>query len=127
MDENNNSDKKFENEYCIGVPSYNINRKTLIGSYVIIPKSRVKSPFDLSEYEWAATKEIMDKIKQYIDTKYNPDGYNLGWNVGKVAGQEVEYAHMHIIPRFKDEPYSGKGIRHWSKKDENIRPSLITK
>jgi histidine triad (HIT) family protein len=51
----------------------------------------------------------------------------LGWNAGNAAGQEVEYAHMHIIPRFNDEPYAGKGIRYWIKKDENIRPNLITK
>ena len=94
-------DERFENKYCLGVPSLNVNNKTLIGSYVIIPKSYVKSPFELSVDEWVATKEMMNKIKQYIDTKYNPDGYNLGWNVGAVAGQEVEYAHMHIIPRFR--------------------------
>lgn len=125
MEEFNQSDMSFENEYCIGVPSFNDNRKTLIGSYVIIPKSHVKSPFELSIDEWIATKEIIDKIKQYIDTKYNPDGYNLGWNVGKVAGQEVNYAHLHIIPRYKDEPYAGKGIRYWFKKNENIRSSLL--
>lgn len=114
-------DERFENKYCIGVPSFNKNNKTLIGSYVIIPKSYVKSPFELSIDEWAATKEMMNRIKQYIDIKYNPDGYNLGWNVGATAGQEVEYTHMHIIPRFKDEPFAGKGIRHWFKKDENTR------
>jgi len=112
----------FENEYCIGVPSLNKNPKTLIGSYVIIPKSHVKSPFDLSVEEWLATKDLMDRIKSYIDEKYKPDGYNLGWNVGAVAGQEVEYAHLHIIPRYKDEPYAGRGIRYWLKQDENIRP-----
>jgi len=126
MDEVKLNDKSFENEYCIGVPSINPNRKTLIGSYVIIPKSKVKSPFELSLEEWIATKDLMDEIKQYLDAKYNPDGYNLGWNVGKVAGQEVEYAHLHIIPRFKDEPYAGRGIRYWLKKDENIRPGLIS-
>jgi len=117
-------DERFENKYCIGVPSLNANNKTLIGSYVVIPKSYVNSPFDLSADEWAATKEIMYEIKQYIDTKYKPDGYNLGWNVGVAAGQEVEYAHLHIIPRFQDEPFAGKGIRHWLKKEENMRRTL---
>ena len=120
----NQWDERFENEYCMGVLSFNKNSKTLIGSYVIIPKSYVKSPFDLSGDEWIATKEIMNRIKQYINKKYNPDGYNWGWNVGYAAGQEVEYAHMHIIPRLKDEPFAGKGIWHWIKKDENIRPRL---
>ena len=121
-----NDNIKFENEFVIGVPSTDDNGKqfdkTLAGSYVIVPKSYVKSPFDLSEQEWYYTKKMLDIIKEYLDDKYKPDGYNLGWNVGKVAGQTVEHAHLHIIPRFKDEPFAYRGIRHWLKKDENVRP-----
>ena len=117
--------KNFENESCVGVPSTdrdgNIYTKTLIGSYVIVPKSYVETPFDLSEQEWMDTKKMLDIIKSHLDEKFNPDGYNLGWNVGKTAGQTVSHAHFHIIPRFKDEPYAEKGIRHWLKKDENAR------
>ena len=118
---------KFENETVIGVPSTNAEGKqfdkTLIGSYVIVSKSHVSTPFELSGREWQDTKKMMHTIKQHLDEKYKPDGYNLGWNVGKVAGQEVEYVHLHIIPRFVDEPFAGKGIRHWLKKDENARPN----
>jgi len=123
---NMNPHKNFENESCIGVPSTdndgNMYSKILIGSYVVVPKSYVETPFDLSEQEWIDTKKMIDTIKSYLDEKYNPDGYNLGWNVGKIAGQTVSHAHLHIIPRFKDEPFAGKGIRHWLKKDENTRP-----
>lgn len=121
-------DVKFENDFVVGVPSTDNNGKqfdkTLIGSYVIIPKSHVSTPFDLSEQKWSYTKKMIDTVKQYLDRKYKPDGYNLGWNVGKAAGQEVPHAHLHIIPRFHDEPFAGKGIRHWLKKEENARPSL---
>jgi diadenosine tetraphosphate (Ap4A) HIT family hydrolase len=120
------SDTKFENESVIGVPSTDRNgnqfENTLVGSYVVIPKSHVPTPFDLTEREWADTKKMIDIIKQYLDEKYKPDGYNLGWNVGLIAGQEVKHAHLHVIPRFADEPFAGKGIRHWLKKDENSRP-----
>jgi len=126
-----NDNLRFENTSVIGVPSRdkngNIFDKTLIGSYVIIPKSRVETPFDLSEQEWIDTKRMIDTIKQWLDKEYKPDGYNLGWNVGQIAGQTVSYAHLHIIPRFKDEPFAGKGIRHWIKKDENARPSNTIK
>ena len=121
----NKDDPTFENEWVMAVPSTDSNGKaydkTLVGSYVIIPKSHVPTPFDLCQQEWAATKEMLDTIKQHLDHKYAPDGYNLGWNVGHMAGQTVAYAHMHVIPRFSDEPFAGKGIRHWLKKDENIR------
>jgi diadenosine tetraphosphate (Ap4A) HIT family hydrolase len=122
---NTDKDPKFETELVYAVPSTDGNgkvfSKTLIGSYVVIPKSHVETPFDLSEAEWVDTKKLIDTVKNHLDTKYNPDGYNLGWNVGRVGGQEVSHAHLHIIPRFKDEPFAGKGIRHWLKKDENAR------
>jgi len=118
---------KFENELVYAVPAIDsdgkVLDKALKGSYVVIPKSHVKTPFDLSELEWADTKRMIDTVKWHLDEKYKPDGYNLGWNVGRVAGQTVEYAHLHIIPRFADEPFANIGIRYWLKKDENTRPS----
>lgn len=117
----------FENETMIAVKSNNLKNNTLIGSYVIIPKSQVGSPFELSQKEWVDSKSLMLEVKAYIDQKYSPDGYNIGWNVGKAAGQEVAHAHMHIIPRFSDEPYAGKGLRYWFKQPENIRTSLKNK
>ena len=114
----------FENETMLAMKSNHLKHGTMIGSYVIVPKSEVISPFDLTDKEWADTKELMTKVKEYIDKTYKPDGYNIGWNVGAVAGQSVAHAHMHIIPRYADEPLAGKGIRSWFKQPENIRESL---
>ena len=114
----------FENDTMVAVKSNNLKNNTLIGSYVIIPKSEVGSPFELSDKEWADSKSILIQVKQYIDKKYKPDGYNIGWNVGEVAGQHVAHAHLHIIPRYADELYAGKGLRHWFKQPENMRESL---
>lgn len=114
----------FENDTMVAVKSNNLKDNTLIGSYVIIPKSEVGSPFELSDKEWADSKSLMLEVKKYVDEKYAPDGYNIGWNVGEVAGQSVAHAHMHIIPRYADEPYAGKGLRYWFKSPENVRASL---
>ena len=120
----NTDEPVFENETAIAVRSNNLKDKVLTGSYVIIPKSRVSSPFELSEKEWNDTRELLLKVKEYVDATYKPDGYNLGWNVGEVAGQSVAHAHLHILPRYSDEPFAGKGIRSWLKKPENARISL---
>ena len=111
----------FENETMMAVRSNNLKDNVLVGSYVIIPKSGVTSPFELSDKEWADTKKLLDEVKAYLDVTFKPDGYNLGWNVGEVAGQSVKHAHLHILPRYKDEPFAGKGIRSWLKKPENAR------
>jgi len=114
----------FENEYCI-CSKPDDNGQILVGSCIIIPKAHKETVFDLSYEEWEATKQLIDKVKIYLDEKYKPDGYNVGWNCGKTGGQEVFHAHLHIIPRYADEPYAGRGIRSWIKREENRRPKTF--
>lgn len=40
---------------------------------------------------------------------------------GRSGGQSVFHAHMHVIPRFADEPYAGRGMRSWIKEEANRR------
>lgn len=116
----------YEGEFvvCLTIPE-----KVLIGSCIIIPKTHRETVFDLSDEEWAETRTMITKVKKYLDSKFEPEGYNLGWNVGKVGGQEIFHAHLHIIPRYKNEPYAGKGIRHWLKKSNNkyLHKNIIRK
>ena len=55
---------------------------------------------------------LLQQARALLDERYQPDGYNVGWNSGAVGGQEVFHAHLHVIPRFRDEPLAGQGIRH---------------
>jgi diadenosine tetraphosphate (Ap4A) HIT family hydrolase len=108
----------FENKYCLFLQK---PQDVLTGSGIIIPKEHRETVFDLSKEEWAATFDLLQEVKKYIDAKYKPQGYNIGWNIGCVGGQEIFHAHLHIIPRYEDEPLAGKGIRYWLKQPENKR------
>ena len=88
-------------------------------SGVIVPVRHVETPFDLSEAELLATFRLLASAKAWIDERHVPDGYNLGWNCGEVAGQEVFHAHLHVIPRFRQEPLAGNGIRAHLKSETN--------
>lgn len=98
------------------------NDPVLVCSGLIIPFRHVPSPFDLTDQEWLETLQLLKDAKAILG-QFKPDGYNLGWNVGKAAGQDVMHAHLHIIGRFSDEPLAGRGIRYHLKQPENLRRS----
>jgi histidine triad (HIT) family protein len=115
----------FENESCYFLQSPKA-QNILEGAGLIIPKAHKETVFDLSEKEWMDTYEMMQNVKNLLDDAHKPDGYTTGWNVRPVGGQSIPHAHFHIIPRFADEPYAGKGIRALIKSEENRRPSKVS-
>lgn len=111
----------IKNEHCIFLQT---PQETLIGSGLIVPTKHRETVFDLSQEEWAATFVLLKDVKTILDETHNPDGYNIGWNCYTDGGQHIMHAHLHVIPRFNDETYAGKGIRHWLKSAENKRHSV---
>jgi histidine triad (HIT) family protein len=89
-------------------------------SGVIVPINHRITVFDLTEEELLATFRLLNAVKAWMDQQFHPSGYNIGWNNGRTAGQEIPHAHMHVIPRFSQEPLAGKGIRALLKSDENL-------
>ena len=88
-------------------------------SGVIIPVEHRDTVFDLTEAEIVATFRLLAVVKRWMDDEFQPAGYNIGWNCGATGGQDVFHAHMHVIPRFSQEPLAGKGIRTLLKSEEN--------
>lgn len=107
-----------ENEHCLFLQR---NESILTGSGLIITRAHRENAFDMTAEEWRATYELLHQTRHRIEETHQPDGYNLGWNCGAVAGQEVFHVHLHVIPRFADEPLAGKGIRYWLKQEANRR------
>ena len=67
---------------------------------LIIPKRHIKDYFDLSKDELIACDELIKTVKEEILSKdQTVKGFNLGTNVGKVAGQSILHCHIHLIPR----------------------------
>jgi diadenosine tetraphosphate (Ap4A) HIT family hydrolase len=88
-------------------------------SGLIVPRRHAETVFDLTEAEALATFRMLARVKAWLDERVAPDGYTLGWNCGAVGGQEVFHAHLHVLPRFRQEPFAGKGLRAWLKTDAN--------
>jgi diadenosine tetraphosphate (Ap4A) HIT family hydrolase len=62
--------------------------------------------------EQAAVLQLLNRIRQFIQKEYSPDGYNVGANIGRAAGQSRMHVHLHLIPRYSgDVPDPSGGIR----------------
>lgn len=79
------------------------------GHALIIPKRHVASYFDLTNHEREAMNVMLQYVKQKLDERFHPDGYNIGINVNEAAGQSVFHVHMHLIPRYKGDVENPKG------------------
>lgn len=79
------------------------------GHCLIIPHRHVPEYFQATAQEKAAIWSLVDEIKIIIDRKYSPDGYNIGINIGAMAGQSVPHIHIHMIPRYKGDMENPQG------------------
>lgn len=77
---------------------------------LIIPKRHVASYFDLYAPELNAIQTLIQGCKRLIMEKDKTvQGFNVGINVGEVAGQSIFHCHVHLIPRRKDDSANPRG------------------
>jgi ATP adenylyltransferase len=67
---------------------------------LILPRRHVPCYFDLGTDEKRAIDKLLDAMQQTILAD-DPAvaGFNIGVNIGKVAGQTIFHCHVHLIPR----------------------------
>ncbi|NLN06864.1 MAG: HIT family protein [Firmicutes bacterium] len=70
------------------------------GHTLVVPKRHVATLFEAGAEELAAINDLIFQVRELLEGKYRPDGYNVGVNVGETAGQSVFHLHYHVIPRY---------------------------
>ena len=99
-------DRIFENS--VGFVIYDkfpVNK----GHCLIIPKREYADYFESTEEEIEGLNKLLFQTKDFIKKKYNPDGFNVGINSGKDAGQTVFHMHIHLIPRYINDVDNPRG------------------
>jgi diadenosine tetraphosphate (Ap4A) HIT family hydrolase len=84
-----------------------------VGHSLIIPKRHVASLFELTAEEFNALHELLHSTRAQLDAAYQPDGYNIGVNVGVAAGQTVFHVHVHVMPRYAGDCADPRGGVRW--------------
>lgn len=69
------------------------------GYTLIVPRRHVARLEQLESNEWLSVFELVHEIIATISAEADVDGVNVGVNSGPAAGQTVDHAHVHVIPR----------------------------
>ncbi len=71
------------------------------GHVMVAPYRHVGEIEDLSEEEWEDVHTLTTLMVRAIKRAMNPQGFNIGLNIGGVAGAGIEgHLHVHIVPRW---------------------------
>jgi len=80
---------------------------------LILPKRHCSDYFAMTREERCDAHELIETLKVLIlDRDPSVQGFNIGVNCGETAGQTIFHAHIHLIPRRKDDtPHPRGGVR----------------
>lgn len=79
------------------------------GHVLIIPKRHLSSLFEATSEEAMSLWKLIEVVKEELNKRFHPDGYNIGLNIGAAAGQTIFHAHIHVIPRYKGDVKDPRG------------------
>jgi diadenosine tetraphosphate (Ap4A) HIT family hydrolase len=116
----------MQNEYCLFCDKDNKEKHRVIlendlfysrwdnfpvskGHADIVPKKHIGSFFELTDEDVLQMYDLITKTKKIITEKFQPDGYNVGFNEGAAAGRTIDHLHIHIIPRYTGDVENPRG------------------
>ncbi|HEY4976671.1 MAG TPA: HIT domain-containing protein [Gaiellaceae bacterium] len=72
------------------------------GHLMIAPIRHVGALGELSAQEAAEIHDLSARAIEVLGGAYQPDGFNIGWNLGRSAGAGiVDHVHEHVVPRWQ--------------------------
>ena len=72
------------------------------GHLLVAPYRHIPGLDDLAGEEASEHIEIIQKCIKVLSGAFNPAGFNIGTNMGRVAGAGIaDHVHSHIVPRWQ--------------------------
>ncbi|MBD3344657.1 MAG: HIT domain-containing protein [Chitinivibrionales bacterium] len=71
------------------------------GHLMVVPYEHTADMLSLSDDTSNEMWKLLCTCKKALSRAFNPDGFNIGINQGRVAGAGIDqHIHMHIVPRW---------------------------
>lgn len=72
------------------------------GHAIVAPYRHISSYNELREDEVTEKHELTESYLSAAKEVFNPDGFNLGSNLGRTAGAGIDdHIHFHVVPRWE--------------------------
>lgn len=72
------------------------------GHTLIVPYRHIDSIEKMNNDELIEMFDFIKHTSKLLKTKLNAQGFNIGFNIGKVAGAGIDkHLHIHIVPRWQ--------------------------
>jgi histidine triad (HIT) family protein len=85
---------------------------------LVIPRAHAPTLLDLDDQAVGGLFRTVKAVQQKVQSAFQPLGFNVGWNHGRAAGQHVFHLHVHVIPRYEDDPLQLPGKPQEVEQDE---------
>lgn len=95
------------------------------GHCLVVPKKHSQTLIEMSEDDVVAAIKAAKKVARALSLSFGNGSFNVVMNNGKEAGQLVNHAHIHLIPRFQKDrlrikwshlKYEGDEMKEYSEK-----------
>ena len=71
------------------------------GHLMVAPYRHVADFGELDDDEAVEIHRLAERGLAALAETFAPQGYNLGWNLGRIAGAGVvDHVHLHVVPRW---------------------------
>lgn len=95
------------------------------GHCLVAPKKHAQTLMEMSDEDLVATMKAAKKVARALSLSFGNGSFNIVMNNGKEAGQIVNHAHIHLIPRFQKDrlrikwshlKYEGEQMKEYAEK-----------
>ena len=70
------------------------------GHLMVAPRRHLGELGELAEEETLEIHRLAVQAIETLNGVYGPGGFNLGWNLGRIAGAgNADHVHQHVVPR----------------------------
>jgi histidine triad (HIT) family protein len=74
------------------------------GHAVVITRAHVQNLFEVDDEDLLAAMRTTRRVAERMQETLQPAGFNILHNIGRAAWQSIFHFHVHVIPRYEDDP-----------------------